>query len=165
MARKIADCRKYPSEINCSLTISGEEEEVLRAATEHAVTVHRHEDTPELREQIRELLTDETPVGEPDGMNFVQLIEFKTGKRDQLDELLDEWEEATGGKRTATRALLTQDHEHPGSYYELVEFPSYEEAMRNSRLPETDALSRKMRDLCDEAPTFHNLDVVRAERL
>ncbi|MFI0468480.1 DUF1059 domain-containing protein [Saccharopolyspora sp. 5N102] len=165
MVRKIADCRKYPSESNCSLTISGEEEEVLRAATEHAVTVHRHEDTPELREQIRELLEDETPAGEPDGMNFVQLIEFKTGKKAELGRLVDEWEEATGGKRTAKRTVLTQDHEHPGTYYEFVEFPSYDEAMRNSRLPETDELSRKMRDLCDEEPTFHNLDVVRAERL
>ncbi|GAA0539791.1 hypothetical protein GCM10011581_42540 [Saccharopolyspora subtropica] len=59
MARKIADCRKYPSEINCSLTLIGEEEEVLRAAVEHAVSVHGHEDTPQLRNQIHELLEDE----------------------------------------------------------------------------------------------------------
>ncbi len=37
MTRKVVDCRKYPSVTNCSLTIPGEEEEVLRAATEHAV--------------------------------------------------------------------------------------------------------------------------------
>lgn len=164
MARKVADCRKYPSEVNCSLTIIGEEEEVLRAATEHAVSVHQHEDTPELRDQIRELLVDEQPTG-PDGMNFVQLIEFKTGKKAELNKLMDDWEEATGGKRTAKRAVLTQDHEHPGTYYEFVEFPSYDEAMRNSQLPETDEVSRKMRALCDEEPTFHNLDVVRAETL
>lgn len=164
MARKIADCRKYPSETNCSLTLIGEEDEVLRAAIEHAVSVHRHEDTPELRAQIRELLEDETPAG-PDGMNFVQLIEFKTRKRDELNRLMDEWEEATGGKRTAKRAVLAQDHEHPGNFYEFVEFPSYEEAMRNSQLPETDQISRKMRSICEEEPTFHNLDVVRAESL
>ncbi|MGW3471544.1 DUF1059 domain-containing protein [Saccharopolyspora sp. NPDC000995] len=64
MARKVADCRKYPSEVNCSLTITGEEEEVLRAATEHAVSVHQHEDTPELRDQIRELLVDEQATEE-----------------------------------------------------------------------------------------------------
>ena len=28
MARKIADCRDFPSEMNCTLTISGEEDEV-----------------------------------------------------------------------------------------------------------------------------------------
>ncbi|ROQ66473.1 uncharacterized protein DUF1059 [Streptomyces sp. 840.1] len=59
MTRKIADCRKYPSESNCSLTISGEEDEVVRAATEHAVSVHEHADGPELREQVRAMLEDE----------------------------------------------------------------------------------------------------------
>lgn len=59
--RKVADCRDYPSEMNCSLTISGEEEEVVRAAAEHAVSVHSHEDSPELREQIRSGLKDEVP--------------------------------------------------------------------------------------------------------
>ncbi|WLQ41033.1 DUF1059 domain-containing protein [Streptomyces laculatispora] len=59
MTRKIADCRKYPSESNCSLTISGEEDEVVRAATEHAVSVHEHPDGPELREQVRSMLEDE----------------------------------------------------------------------------------------------------------
>jgi predicted small metal-binding protein len=56
MARMMADCRRWPSESNCSLTIIGEEDEVLRAAAEHAVSVHGHEDTTELREQMRGLL-------------------------------------------------------------------------------------------------------------
>ncbi|MFI9206078.1 DUF1059 domain-containing protein [Streptomyces sp. NPDC053048] len=63
MTRKVADCRKYPSESQCTLTIAGEEEEVLRAATEHAVSVHQHEDTPELRETIRGMLEDEKAPG------------------------------------------------------------------------------------------------------
>jgi predicted small metal-binding protein len=56
MARKMADCRRWPSESNCSLVIIGEEEEVVRAAAEHAASVHGHEDTPDLREQVREFL-------------------------------------------------------------------------------------------------------------
>ena len=59
MSRKVADCREFPSESGCTLTISGEEEEVVRAASEHAVSVHGHEDTPELREQVRGMLKDE----------------------------------------------------------------------------------------------------------
>jgi predicted small metal-binding protein len=59
MARKIADCRRWPSESNCSLTIIGEEDEVIRTAAEHAVSVHGHEDSPELRDQIREFLEPE----------------------------------------------------------------------------------------------------------
>lgn len=59
MTRKIADCRKYPSEMNCTLTIAGEEDEVVRAASEHAASVHGHEDGAELREQVRGMLEDE----------------------------------------------------------------------------------------------------------
>jgi len=44
--RKVADCRLFPSEKNCTLTISGTEEEVLDAATQHAISAHGHEDTP-----------------------------------------------------------------------------------------------------------------------
>jgi hypothetical protein len=42
----------------------------------------------------------------------------------------------------------------------LVFFDSYEAAMKNSALPETDALSKKFMGLADGAPSFHNLDVV-----
>ncbi|TDD38038.1 DUF1059 domain-containing protein [Actinomadura sp. KC06] len=60
--RKVADCRETPSEMNCTLTISGEEDEVVRAAAEHAASVHGHEDTPEFREEIRGMLKDEQPA-------------------------------------------------------------------------------------------------------
>ncbi|MFJ9417505.1 DUF1059 domain-containing protein [Streptomyces sp. NPDC101227] len=59
--RKMVDCRDHPSEMNCTLVIAGEEEEVVRAASEHAVSVHGHTDSPELREQIRSSLKDEVP--------------------------------------------------------------------------------------------------------
>jgi predicted small metal-binding protein len=59
VARKMADCRRFPSESNCSLTIIGEEDEVVRAAAEHATSVHGHEDTSELRDQIRDMLEPE----------------------------------------------------------------------------------------------------------
>jgi hypothetical protein len=57
--RKVADCRLFPSEKNCSLTISGTEEEVLDAATAHAIASHGHKDSPKLREEIRGMLQDE----------------------------------------------------------------------------------------------------------
>jgi hypothetical protein len=56
MARKIADCRRFESENNCSLTIIGEEDEVIAAAAQHAVAVHGHDDTPEFRTQLRSML-------------------------------------------------------------------------------------------------------------
>jgi hypothetical protein len=59
MGRVIADCRRWPSDSNCSLTLIGEEDEVIQTAAEHSVSVHGHEDSPELREQIRGLLEPE----------------------------------------------------------------------------------------------------------
>lgn len=61
--RKVADCRDYPSEKNCTLLIAGEENEVMDAATQHAVSAHGHEDTPEFREMLRGMLKDEALTG------------------------------------------------------------------------------------------------------
>jgi predicted small metal-binding protein len=58
--RKSIDCRNHPSEKNCSLKISGTEEEVLDAAVEHAVSAHGHENSPELRDQIKSMLKEES---------------------------------------------------------------------------------------------------------
>jgi hypothetical protein len=57
--RKMLDCRRMPSERNCSLTIAGTEEEVLTVAVRHAVEEHGHANTAELREQLRRGLIDE----------------------------------------------------------------------------------------------------------
>jgi Protein of unknown function (DUF1059) len=59
MGRKIADCRRFESDNNCSLTIIGEEDEVIATAAQHAVTAHGHQDTPELRSQLRGMLEPE----------------------------------------------------------------------------------------------------------
>lgn len=61
--RVVADCRRFPSEKNCSLTIAGTEEEVLEVAVQHAVASHGHKNTPELKEQIKSALQEEQPVG------------------------------------------------------------------------------------------------------
>jgi hypothetical protein len=57
--RKVIDCRLSPSENNCSLTISGREDEVLAVALRHAIQEHGHQDSPELRQQLRQVLKDE----------------------------------------------------------------------------------------------------------
>jgi hypothetical protein len=58
-ARKSIDCRLYPSEKSCTLKISGTEEEVLDAATAHAISAHGHADTPKLRNELKALLRTE----------------------------------------------------------------------------------------------------------
>lgn len=54
MARKVIDCREFPSEINCTVAIAADtEEELVDLAVLHAVDVHDEVDTPELRDEIR----------------------------------------------------------------------------------------------------------------
>lgn len=59
MARILADCRELPSESGCTPTISGEEDEIVRAAAIHAADVHGHTDGPELCQQLRSMLKRE----------------------------------------------------------------------------------------------------------
>lgn len=59
MSRKIADCRDFPNEVGCTLAISGEPDEVIAAAAQHAATIHGHEDNAELRDWLRKNLKDE----------------------------------------------------------------------------------------------------------
>jgi len=59
MSRKMVDCRDFPSQAKCTLTIAGEEDEVVRAAVLHAVDVHGHRDTPDLRNELRKSLKPE----------------------------------------------------------------------------------------------------------
>jgi hypothetical protein len=56
--RKMIDCRKFPDS-TCAITIAGPEDEVLALAVLHAVKDHGHENTPDLREQLRTMLVDE----------------------------------------------------------------------------------------------------------
>jgi len=57
MTRKVFDCNDLPGD--CTLTISGTEEEVLEAQARHAVVVHEQVDGPQLREFIRAYLKEE----------------------------------------------------------------------------------------------------------
>ncbi|NOV23006.1 DUF1059 domain-containing protein [Cupriavidus necator] len=62
MARKFIDCRDYPSDTHCTVALSADsEDELLEAAVQHAVAVHQHQDTPELRSQLKTMFKEGTP--------------------------------------------------------------------------------------------------------
>ncbi|MES2877219.1 MAG: DUF1059 domain-containing protein [Pseudomonadota bacterium] len=62
MTRKYIDCREFPSESNCSVAMSADsDKELLAAAVQHAVTVHQHQDSPQLRQQLQSLFKEGTP--------------------------------------------------------------------------------------------------------
>ena len=92
-------------------------------------------------------------------MAFIQIIEYRTSKPGEMQEVAEEWAEATEGKRKARRRILCRDRDNEGRYFNIVFFDSYEEAMENSALPETGQLSKKLMSFADGPPTFYNLDV------
>jgi hypothetical protein len=98
-------------------------------------------------------------------VSFIQLIEYKTSRIDEFNAALDEFLEKTSGRRTASRGTQTRDRDATNTYVQIVEFPSYEEAMANSNLPETGAFASRLAELCDGPPTFRNLDVIRQEEM
>ena len=93
-------------------------------------------------------------------MEFIQIIECRTSRFDELNALEDEWEKATEGKRTLRRSIITRDRKDPNRHLVLAFFDSYDSAMVNSNLPETGEFGQKQAALLDAPMVFTDLDVV-----
>jgi predicted small metal-binding protein len=62
MTRKYVDCREFPSDAKCTVTIAADsEKELMEVAVQHAVAVHGHKDTPEFRGQLKQIIKDGAP--------------------------------------------------------------------------------------------------------
>ena len=66
MGRKYIDCREIPSDSPCTVAISADnEDELLEAAVQHAVAVHHHYNTLELRRLIKRGIREGSPPETP----------------------------------------------------------------------------------------------------
>jgi predicted small metal-binding protein len=53
MGRKTIDCRDFPGDVKCTVSISADtDEELVEAVVEHGTKVHGYVDTPEFRASI-----------------------------------------------------------------------------------------------------------------
>jgi|SRR3954447_3486549 hypothetical protein len=93
-------------------------------------------------------------------MEFIQIIELRTSKVDELRAMQREWESKTEGRRTLRRSIITRDRNDPSRYLVLAFFDSYESAMENSNLAETGELGPSQAALLDAPPVFTDLDVI-----
>jgi hypothetical protein len=157
------DCSTMPSESGCTLVITGEEDEVLRAAAAHAVDIHGHTDDENLRNALRASLTEAAAALELQPGAFVQIIEFHTERIDDLISLGQGWTEAIGSDRTARWELVGADRNAPGRYLQIVAFPDHESAMANSKHPATSTFAKKLGELCEGEVVFNDLDVRMVE--
>jgi len=90
---------------------------------------------------------------------FVQIMEFETSKIDEVEAFARRMQDERGDALLSTRATVTEDRDRPGTYLVIVEFNSYDEAMKNSNDPATEKYAAEMSGLIGGSPRFRNLDV------
>jgi hypothetical protein len=95
-------------------------------------------------------------------MDFVQILEFKTSKFDEIDAVLQEYrtKREAAGAPVPVEVLQCKDRDQPNTYVAVVRFSSYEAAMENSNHPDTAAMAASIADLCDSPTQFRNLDLL-----
>ncbi len=93
-------------------------------------------------------------------MAFVQIMELSTSNPDALMALDKQWREATEGKRTLRRSVVARDRNDPKRHVILAFFDSYESAMDNSELPETQKFAAQFEAFTDGQVTFSDFDVI-----
>jgi hypothetical protein len=158
VTRKTIDCRSMPSDSNCTVQISGEEDELLELAAAHAVAVHGHADGEDLRAGLRDAMRDEGTLTLEPGA-FLQLIEFHTRDMDGVMGLVRGWREQIGAETTGRWAVVTADRDRPDTFVEVVAFPDFASAMRNSEHPVTAQFAKDMQEATEGEASFRNLDV------
>jgi hypothetical protein len=91
---------------------------------------------------------------------FIQIMDFTTPDIDAVLAVTEEWKKATEGRRTARHEIVTRDRNNADRYRIIVFFDSYESAMENSNLPETQQFAEKQAEVLSGL-SFVDLEVVR----
>ncbi|MDQ6850285.1 MAG: hypothetical protein M3070_10040 [Actinomycetota bacterium] len=97
-------------------------------------------------------------------MTFIQVIDYTTDRGEEIERVLDQWREATDGRRSTASAITCRDRDRPDHYVTIVEFSSFEQAMETSKMPETQQFANRMTELCKGEPQFLNLDEIRRDK-
>jgi hypothetical protein len=91
-------------------------------------------------------------------VSFIQIVDYETDRAQEIDaQMRQAMSESMA--MTFTRLEHTQDRDNPRHYMTIIEFPSYEVAMANSRRPETDEMAKQLASMCTSGPRFTNLEV------
>ncbi|MGW0335074.1 hypothetical protein ACWD0J_24940 [Streptomyces sp. NPDC003011] len=99
-------------------------------------------------------------------MKFVQIIDFETERLEEMEQLLQEMGQRNAGREGGpTHRMLLKDRDHPRRHLAVIEFDSYEEAMRNSADPETTQLAERLGELSVGERVYTNCDLLRADQL
>jgi hypothetical protein len=92
---------------------------------------------------------------------FVQIVDFETDRFDEMQAVAEEADKRMAGRAGGpTHRLVLRDRNKPGHVLVVIEFNSYEDAMRNSQDPETTKMAEQMAALCTRPPSFTDCDVL-----
>ncbi|WP_079054206.1 hypothetical protein [Streptomyces graminilatus] len=91
---------------------------------------------------------------------FVQIIDIETDRMEEMRALVQEADQRLAGRAGGpAHRLVLEDRNQPGRFLVLIEFDSYDEAMRNSADPETSRMAEQLASLCTRPPAFTDCDV------
>lgn len=91
---------------------------------------------------------------------FVQIIDFETDRMEEMRALVQESDARHAGREGGPRhRLVLQDRSQPNRFLVVIEFDSYDEAMRNSGDPETSRMAEQLAAMCTRPPSFTDCDV------
>ncbi len=66
---------------------------------------------------------------------FIQLVEYETDDIDAVRDAVLRFREEHPDVMTFTSSRIVEDRDKPGTYISIIEFASYDEAMRQSNHP------------------------------
>ena len=90
---------------------------------------------------------------------FIQVMEIETSRFDEFSAFMRQMQKERGAQLLSNKATVTRDRDRPNHYVIIVEFDSYEVAMKNSNDPTTQRYASEMQKFLDGPITFHNLEV------
>ena len=94
-------------------------------------------------------------------MTFIQTLSFTARDEGQLMKLMDEWEKDAGAAPGFQRTWILKDRDRPNAYLVSAEFSSYQDAMKNSTRPETDAMAKRLFAMVDGEVEYRNYDLIK----
>ncbi|WP_330455749.1 hypothetical protein OIB37_02025 [Streptomyces sp. NBC_00820] len=96
---------------------------------------------------------------------FVQIIAFETDRIDEMRTLALNTEKRFAGMENGpSYQVVLKDRNQPDRYYEVLEFDSFDEAMRSRENPGAREFAESMAALCTRPPSFIECDIVEASR-
>jgi quinol monooxygenase YgiN len=93
-------------------------------------------------------------------VSFIQLLDVRTTRLDDVLELERRWRKSTEGRRTLRRSVVARDQKDPERYLVLAFFDDEASAMANSQLQETQLFAAEVDALADGEVRFTNLEVI-----